>query len=735
MKTLYPTGRRASASMRARAAFRPLPLALALATLGSTTALAADPDEAALAPVVVTATKAPQNLEQTAASVSVLNAEDVERRQIRTLEDLPATIPNLRLSNALGTGTLGTLVLRGLGNGPGSWDPAATIYVDDVPFNDFFGYAASLFDVDRIEVLRGPQGTLYGGFAEAGVIDIRSRLPGDTLRGFGALDVGSRGLARGTFSLSGPVLGQTLRLGLAGTAETADSPIRNVVTGDRSAQRSGALRFQAVFAPTSNFEALLTLFEQRLRHEDGTQYLPLDRSRYNTVIAPSGFTTGRFELANDFTGYRHADTSSQSLRATWKLPSFDLVAIASRRVYEGPYVFDFDYTPVAAPRTPGFGVPVISDSAYNTENRYLELRAQSADRDDLRWVFGATRSEQRVDVLSDGVFPSGFGPFVPAGGRAGFNNATGTGTNEALFGQATLRFLEGQLGLTAGLRGEQATRSGTNREVLLGTPAFSSEVSGSRALPKVGIDWRFDPLTTAYASLATGWRPGGVNLYANTGTFGGRQPDPVNYAPQQTRTLEAGFNLRRPAQRLEWSGAVFDTRVEDYQETILTGTGTGYLANVPSVRIRGAETELRWRVLPSILLNAGAGLARARYDEYAFAGNLLAGQPLANRPDWNAWLGARWTDGPLTLGADLIASAKFRSAYQVDGSSTEVPGHAIVNLSASWRVGTWTLSGLIENLADKEYFLNSQYVVAGFQVPVGVIGRPRTLSLRARYDF
>jgi len=706
-----------------------------LAVLASSAVLAADPADPQLAPVVVTATKAPQTLEQTAASVSVLNAADVASRGIRTLEDLPATVPNLRMSNALGAGTLGTLVLRGLGNGPGSWDPAATIYVDDVPFNDFFGYAASLFDVDRIEVLRGPQGTLYGGFAEAGVIDIRSRLPGDTLRGFGELEAGTRGLFRSTFSLSGPVLGRTLRLGIAGTAETADSPIRNVVTGDRPDQRSGALRVQAVFAPTPAFEALLTVFEQRLRHEDGTQYLPLDRQRYNSVIAPSGFSTGRFELANDFTGYREADTSSQSLRATWRAPAFDVVAIAARRTFKGPYVFDFDYTPLAAPGTPGFGVPVVSDSAYETQNRYLELRAQSADRDDLRWVVGVSRSEQQVDVLSDGVFPAGFGAFVAPGGRAGFNDATGSGSNDALFGQATLRLLDARLGLTAGLRREQADRAGTNRDVLFGTPAFSTEVSGARTLPKLAVDWRFDALTTAYASIASGWRPGGVNLYANTSPFGGRQPDPLTYGAQRTRTLEAGINLRRPAARLEWSAAVFDTSVEDYQETVLTGTGTAYLANVPSVRIRGLESELRWRIVPALSINAGAGLARARYEDYAFAGNLLGGQPLANRPDWNGWLGARWTQSAWTFGADVFAAASYRSAYQVDGSSTRVPGHAIANVSASYRLGAWTLTGLVENLADKEYFLNSQYVVAGFQVPVGVIGRPRTVSLRARYDF
>jgi iron complex outermembrane receptor protein len=274
-----------------------------------------------------------------------------------------------------------------------------------------------------------------------------------------------------------------------------------------------------------------------------------------------------------------------------------------------------------------------------------------------------------------------------------------------------------------------------NRDVAFGTPGFNAALSTSRTLPKLGLDWRVDRNTTVYANWATGWRPGGVNLYANTSTFGGRTADPITYGTQRTRTLEAGVNLRRNDLGLELSAAVFDTAVKDYQETVLTGTGTAYLANVPSVKIRGAEAELRWRVVPSITLNAGIGLARARYDDYFFGGNLLGGKQLANRPDWNAQLGVAWQEGPWSLGADLSGSAGFQSAYQSGGSTTRVPGHWIANISAGYRTGAWTLTGTVQNLADKEYFLNSNYVVAGFQVPVGMTGAPRTVGVKARYEF
>lgn len=719
------------------------PIALTIAQLAALAAPAqSDPTSQPSTPatplqtVVVTATKSPQSLTQTANSVTVLDAEEVEARRIRTLEDLPAAVPNLLLNNSLGAGTLGYLTIRGLGNGPGSWDPAATIFIDDVPFNDFFGYAASLIDVDRVEVLRGPQGTLYGGFAEAGVIDIRSRLPDRGFGSRGALEVSSRSTVRGSTSLSAPLAGSALRLGIAALVEQGDGPVRNVATGESPRHRAESLRVQAVIEPAPSLEALVTISEQRLMDKDGAQYLPLDRNRYNRIIAPSGLATGRFEVANDYAGERRADTSSQSVRLTWKGAGTDLIAVAANRNFEGPYAFDFDYTPIAAPDTPGLLGQVISDSAYNTTNRYYELRAQSGTAAGTRWVAGVSRSEQSVEVLSDGVWPNGNAAFgIPAGGRFGFSDATGGGSNHALFGQFTLRYFGERLGLTAGVRREQADRSGVNRAVAFGTPAFEAAVSTSRMLPKLGVDWRWDGDTTVYANWASGWRPGGVNLYANTSVFGGRPPDPVTYGLQRTHTLEAGVNLRRSHSGLEFSAAVFDTAVKDYQETVLTGTGTAYLANVPSVKIRGAEAELRWRVLPPVTVNAGIGVARARYDDYSFGGNLLGGKPLANRPDWDVRMGVDWQAGPWSLGADVSGRAGFQSAYQSDGSTTRVPGHWIVNLSAGYRTGAWTLTGYVQNLSDKEYFLNSNYVVAGFQVPVGMTGAPRTVGVKARYDF
>ena len=156
-------------------------------------------------PVIIKATKVDEPLLGTPNSVTVFNAEQVENNQIRTVEDLSKFTPNLKLDSAYGAGTRGFLSIRGIGNSPGSIDPSASIYVDDVPYHDFMTYAQPLFDVKQIEVLKGPQGTLYGGFAQAGVIDIRSNLPGKEVKKSASFDLYTPQNARTTVSLSGPV--------------------------------------------------------------------------------------------------------------------------------------------------------------------------------------------------------------------------------------------------------------------------------------------------------------------------------------------------------------------------------------------------------------------------------------------------------------------------------------------------------------------------------------------------
>ena len=302
------------------------PIAIAvLAGLSYSQAIAQQ--TATLEPVVVTATKIDEPLLGTPNSVTVFNKDQIEDNRIRSVEDLSKFTPNLKLDSGYGAGSRGYLSIRGIGNTPGSMDPSASIYVDDVPYHDFMTYAQPLFDVKQVEVLKGSQGTLYGGFAQAGVIDIRSVLPGKETKRSVSLDVYSPKNTRATASLSGPV-NDVLSVGLSVLDERGESFIKNVTLGKKSEREQNAVRLQGVLKPDADTEAVLTVLHHRQRNDGGSDYLPVSRTTYNTY---AGVNTGKFEIANNIEGYQNLDTDAQSLRLKKRASGVEYTVVAANR--------------------------------------------------------------------------------------------------------------------------------------------------------------------------------------------------------------------------------------------------------------------------------------------------------------------------------------------------------------------------------------------------------------------
>ncbi|MCE2946409.1 MAG: TonB-dependent receptor [Betaproteobacteria bacterium] len=723
-------------SQRAPLARRRTIASLVLLAFGSNAAMASEPartEAATLPPVVVTGSPGsdlPAPIADPAtASATVIDAARARGLRINTLEDLNGFVPSLRFSSTIGTGTPGFLVIRGFGAAQGSFDPVASVYIDDVPFNDYLGYAQSLFDVQRIEVLRGSQATRFGGIAHAGVVDIRSQLPGTERTASLALDLFTPRSARSVLSASTPLSDPRVRMGFSLLTERGESQFRNAVDGSRGAREIDAARMQVMLLPTERSELLFTLTEQRFSEAPGSVLVPVDRVAYNRAIAASGVQIGRHEVAQDTPGSRMADTSSQSARLRLFSDTVEWVAVASRRRFDQRYIFDLDQTPLAAPAP--FGVPVGLDSGYVAGNDYLELRAQSREggSDRITWRAGVSRYTQTVRIMYFVLLPEGIPGLAPPGTRARGSDVDGNGRNDAVFGEATVRLLDRRLGLTAGLRDEQSHRAAV---FFAGAPPFgfpgsSHQVDDRQMLYRVGADWRFDSRRSIYAHVATGWQPGAINLY--------RLPaDPATYRSTRTRTIEAGGRQLLPAGG-ELRASVYRTRAEDFQELLFTGPSNGYHLNVPLAAFDGFEAEARWNATRNLALSAGAGYVRARYLDYPLPTGTgrLDGRVVPNVPEWNAFATARWRDGPLRLGADLIASDGFNAVYQNPAAAPlRVSGHVLLNLSAGVEQGRWSVTGYVNNVMDRRYLLNSHLLAPGAGVPAGAPGGARVVGVQVR---
>jgi iron complex outermembrane receptor protein len=671
-----------------------------------------------LEPVVIKATKVDEPLLGTPHSVTVLTGEQVENNQIRTVEDISKFTPNLKLDNGYGAGTRGFLSIRGVGNTPGSMDPSASIYVDDIPYHDFMTYSQPLFDVKQIEVLKGPQGTLYGGFAQAGVIDIRSNLPGKEVKKSASIDLYTPQNARTTVSLSGPV-NDVLSLGLSVLDERGESHIRNVTLDKNSDRQQNAVRLQGVLRPDASTEAVLTVLNHRQRNDGGSDYMPVNRATYNTY---AGVNTGKFEIANNIEGYQNLDTNAQSLRLKKRTSDTEYTVVAANRETKSNSLVDFNYTPN------NIGL-YASSSQDKITNQYLESRARLLPKNSnsLDLTVGASYMKQGYDVhniASSGLFGIGTYDLIKA-----------NGDNKSIFANASLPVNDRGLKLIGGLRQEWANRTGQNDPSFFSgslkpTDVAKTSIDSTQLTWKAGVSNVLKNGADLYAHIASGWRPSAVNYYASTASA------PRTVGKEKSITYETGYRQATDSQY--FAAAVFLTKVKDYQETI-TGTnyGEGYLANVAKVDIPGFEIEAKQALTKAINFFGGLGYTRARYGSYPEFSN-LEGKALGNRPDWNIHVGTEYKEGRMTYAATVVGTDSFNSAYTYSGATTKVNGHLVGNLRATYQEKNYSVSTFINNVANKEYFLNAGYYNYGTypaSEPRGQVGLPRTIGVKLKVDF
>lgn len=666
--------------------------------------------------IIIQSTKIDEPLLGAPSAITVLDAEAVDAGRVRGVEDLSRLAPNFKLDSGYGAGSRGFLSIRGVGNTPGSIDPSASLYVDDVPYHDFTAYSQALFDVEQVEVLRGAQGTLYGGFAQAGVIDIRSRLPGASLRRAVSLEAFSPRNLRSSVSISGPV-SDTLGLGVSLLNEQGRSPIKNITLGKRSSRETNAARVQGLLTPDADTQWLLTVVNQRQRNRGGSDYLPVNRADYDAF---AGVTTDDFEISNNIEGFQNLDTDAQSLRYKKRLEAVEYTVVAANRQTRSRSLVDFNYRPDNS----GFLFASASDDRIT--NRHLEARARlvPATPHSLDLTVGTSVMSQAYRVFNTVNLASTTYDVIDA-----------KGDNVSLFSSARWPIGQQGLALLGGVRFERAEREAGNGPSDFRTPAFgnvvpTTSVSSDQVTWKLGVTQAL-AAGDVYAHVATGWRPGGVNYYTE-------DLSALTYRKERSITYETGYRHASPD--LYLSAAAFFTRLSDYQESKVAASGApgrGYLANVATVHIPGVEFEARQRLGRGFTVFGHLGYTRARFDRYPEF-TALEGQPLGNRPDWNLRVGAEYGTGRMSYQVVLQGSDAFNSAYTSSGSTTRVDGHAIGNLSATYRGDRFDLTAFIDNVADTEYFLNAGYYNYGTflnPLPRGQVGSPRTIGVKLKVVF
>ena len=681
--------------------------------------------------ITVTAQKREENVQEVPLSVGVISEQTIEEKNIREFKDLSRMAPNLNITTSGGAVNYTHFGIRGRINTTSDVDPTVTVLVDGVPYDDFYTMSAlPLFDIERVEVLRGPQSTMYGMNSEAGVINIVTKQPGKTFRAVlgGNLVTGFEkwskpgGAARG--SLSGPVVEDVLSLGLAFTAGREGSYVDNIADGGPSRlgeTNTGAFRFSAAFTPSDIFDARLNIGHSRIDGEYGYIALPIND---NSARAIGQDRRKKWRSDIDFDEDAHVETSYGDLHMRLKTSLADVISVTSLRVAEQAYTADLDMG--GAPYGPGIGIAAIMENDIRSFTQ--ELRVQSPEHNDspFEWLAGAFYHDFKRELY--GSMPmTMYGQIIPT---IPAMKGTLTGQNFAIFGQGTYRLLDQKLGLTVGLRHEWTERE-FNDEIYFTDGTMKK--SDSQLLPRFSLDYRITPENMVYATVAMGWRPGGI---VNTAVpnLSRATKDDLRYDRETSWTYELGTKNEFFDKRLLLNAAVFYSVYQDYQDRFMAAPMEPYLRNAGEARMAGFELEAQARVTDSLTADLGFGYVHARYESYKDdGGNDFSGNTIALVPEYNASFAVKYS---FLEGFYVRPEVRLTGATYWDRANDHKQSpYTTLHMRAGYTADNWEIYIYGDNLTNKYAFTMAQPMIYGDDALFGTPIRPLEIGVGFNLTF
>ncbi|MBO9716648.1 MAG: TonB-dependent receptor [Pseudoxanthomonas sp.] len=687
--------------------------------------------------ITVTARRREERLMQVPQAITAITGEELDSRGATNIAALDMVTPNLTLYPARAFNGSLTAYIRGIGQFDPIWgvEPGVGIYLDDVHLARPQGALLDVVDVERVEVLRGPQGTLYGRNTLGGAIKVVTRAPEPEFGGKVGLTVGDYGRRDGRLVLNVP-LAEDFRTRLALASYDRDGYGRNLFTGGEVSARDAAVaRFSALWTPTPDLDVGLAYDRYRDRSgAPGARRLavpPLALDPAQTPLDP-----GRHDVRSEAPERLDLDNEGASVTVDWAFrPQWRLRSISAWRQGESHTVLDMD----------SLSQPIwVLGRDFSERQRSQEFQLHR-DGEGAHLVTGL----YLFDGIESGDGRSSAKHFMPTN----FFRAAGSIRTRSVAAFADwVRDLGTAWQLELGLRYSTERKSvdafnASYADASFTTPVvttadFSDSARYSEPTPRAALSWRASEATMLYVQVSRGYKGGSYNVRANVLTF------PLSAHPLDAETVlawEAGAKGDWLDGRLGWSAAVFHNDYHDIQLSVLTNDGeptSGFpdFRNAGDGTTQGAELEWQARLGPLLQWTSHLGYLEARYDQYIDDGmDVASSRYFPNAPRWTAGT-SLVADFPLARAGWLLA--RIDSRYQaMTRPTTDLnplllqPGYSIWNASLAWTSPErrWELTARVENLGD------TSYRTTGFAYPVGIVtgyyGPPRNCSLTLAYSF
>lgn len=698
---------------------------------------AAQPIKATVESVVVTAEKRVENLSSVPMNISVVSGDTIARRNLTDVQSLSLSVPGL-MAYDQGGGHL-DISVRGI-DSPYGTSPLTGIYVDDIPLSGVVDFEPSYldfrsYDVQRVEVLKGPQGTLFGEGAVGGVVRYVTNKPDLSSEGgsisatfLGTQEGAPSEQAVGVFNL--PVVNNEFALRVAGTYENNGGWITNVGTGKTNINSNQLvdIRAQALWQPIADLsiDALINIHRNQGPASNLVNVAPFSASQfiqaYNTSI-PTGFKDA-FEIYN--------------LNANYDLGFANLLSSTSYWLQGDNFTYT-EYVQGTPP--PGNTFPLFAlvlpnmHSAQHSFSQEVRLTSQD-DGGPVKWLLGGNYTDASASEFfpASGYFASFlYGKSGSVGGDAGDAGITST-KSYALFGDGSYTLFD-RLELGGGLRYYNDNRDQIN--IFPNLPNFSPSKTFSRLTYRAYARLAVTDNINVYANVATGFRSGGFNNQ-NSIAAGG----PGTYQPENVMTEEVGAKTNFLSNRVQLDLAAFTGEYQNQVQNAFiinptTGKSVTFQYNAGNAGLRGLEWSLTVYPIENLRLVASGDVYTSKFGLVSPIATVSYGDPLNFAPDatlqFSGTYDFHWTDD-IPGSIDIAYNYRGKEYYIDRGSSVVLPVNTSSSLSflqasvgADWQGMHFELLG--QNLLNELNPLNATNV--GFYNQA----RPRTFGIRAQKSF
>ena len=749
-----------------------------------------------LEPIVVTARLRQEDAQSVPISLSVVTSGTLDKTSTYNISQLALLVPSLNYVAPNPRNTAFTI--RGLGSSVvaiaqanDGLEPGVGFYVDQVYHGRPATAAFDFVDLDRVEVLRGPQGTLFGKNTTAGAINIVTKTPTFDREIAAETSAGTINYYQAKASLSGALLDNLVAGRLSAVTTRRDGVIKNVITGrEENNVNSSAFRAQLLVTPTealrvrltTDYSSIYTNCCTQVYFAVGTTLKPAAR-QYPALAAGQNYTPPSLNPYDRLTDIDAAlkvatNEGGVSAIADWNLGSATLTAVSAWRFWNWDAANDRDYTRLS--------IQTLQHIPSRQDQYSQEVRLASGGGNQVDYVAGLYWFAQTITaepITEYGPLAAywllGNPPAIPGNLLDGYltdGNTRFHSDSYAAFGEATWHATD-RLGLTAGLRYTDEQKQGrfdstvsgglaTTKPVLIKSKlsilrpqSYHASVADDSPSGRIQVNYNWNAEVMTYTSYARGSKSGGINM-------AGLPLNPVNQPalttavikPEQNSTAELGIKTRLFNQRLFVNADVYETTVKDFQTNVVdSGPGTlhSYLANIEKVRVRGVELDAAFVVNEHFNGHLSSTWSEGKYVSYkngpcpleltgsATTACDLSGKPLSALPKWIESIGGEFTQ-PLSfvsIQGQGFLQAEISSRSKTYGESSDskyaiIDGYTVVHASVGFRQqGPWEVFFWARNLLDKNYMQNLTVQAGNSGLILGTPSDPRTYGLTVRARF